>query len=131
MLEIPRFAWEFYRTFRLWLKSYDVRVLSAACVSCACEPEALPILAQQLRAFGARVSFEDQWAGLVMAESGTLFFRYEDHRLHVAIVEDHGHFPKALIIGGIKQTVEEANEIIRRAHAATRSLETAQESANS
>lgn len=83
-------------------------------VMCSCHAEALPLIAQQLRAFGAKVTFERQWAGLVMSEAGTLFFRYDDHILTVSVVEDRGHFSRSLLIGGIKQTVEEANEMVRR-----------------
>ena len=74
-------------------------------------------MAKDLRAFGARVTFDQQWAGLVLSEAGTLFFRYDDGFLTVTVVEDKGHFSRSLMIGGVKQTIEEANEIVRRAHA--------------
>src|SRR5208337_3744453 len=66
-------------------------------------------------AFGARVEFTDGWCGIVASESGTLSFTWAHSVLCVRVMEDQGHFPSALIIGGIKQTVEEANEIVRRA----------------
>lgn len=91
-----------------------VRAPQHLIVRCYCEPEALSLIAQGLRSFGARVTFDKQWAGLVMSEAGTMFFRYQDHELTVTVVEDRGHFSRGLMIGGIRQTVEEANERIRR-----------------
>jgi hypothetical protein len=92
----------------------NVRAPQNLLVTCPCDPEALPIIARELRSFGARVTFERQWAGLVMSEAGTLFFRYNEGTLTIAVVEDRGHFARNLMIGGIKQTVEEANEEARR-----------------
>lgn len=103
--------------FDRWLGSDGVRANEAVTVTCNCLPEALPIVAKELRAFGARVSFENSWAGVVASEAGTLAFQYLDGLLFVTIKEDLGHFPRMLLIGGIKQTVSEANEIARRAHA--------------
>lgn len=103
--------------FDRWLTSDGVRANEAVTVTCNCLPEALPIVAKELRAFGARVSFENGWAGVVASEAGTLAFRYSDGLLFVTIKEDLGHFPRMLLIGGIKQTVSEANEIAQRAHA--------------
>jgi hypothetical protein len=76
--------------------------------------EALPVIADQLRAFGARVRFSDGWSGVVSSIAGKLLFGYESGTLTVTVIEDAGHFPQAMLIGGIKQTVEEACEIIRR-----------------
>ncbi len=119
------------RSIVRWFGSSDVRAPQNLIVLCPCEPEALPIIAEQLRAFGARVTFDRQWAGLVMSESGTLFFRYNNHVLTVSVVEDLGHFTRALMIGGVKQTVEEANEIVRRARAQNSNPSvSAEESAN-
>lgn len=114
-----------------WLSSDGVRANEALTVTCNCLPEALPIVAKELRAFGARVTFEDGWAGVVASEAGTLTFKYSDGRLFVTVKEDFGHFPRLLLIGGIKQTVSEANEIARRAHAEILNPSmTAEESAN-
>ena len=94
----------------------SVRAPQNLIVRCPCDPEALSIVAKDLRAFGARVTFDQQWAGLVLSEAGTLFFRYDNGFLTVTVVEDKGHFSRSLMIGGVKQTIEEANEIVRRAH---------------
>ena len=83
-------------------------------VKVKCDPRALPILAQQLRAFGARVEFQNGWSGIVASEAGEMFFRYADETLTVTVTKDQGHFARLLLIGGIKQTIEEANETIRR-----------------
>jgi len=105
------------RSVMRWLDLPGVRAPGKTCIACECSPEAVPILAEQLRAFGARVEFDDSWSGIVVSESGTLFFSHGYGMLVVIVQEDFGHFPKALLIGGIKQTIEEANEIVRRAHA--------------
>lgn len=112
-----------------WLDG--VRANDTVTVTCNCMPEALPIVAKELRAFGATVSFENGWAGIVTSEAGTLTFIYSDGLLRVTVKKDLGHFPRMLLIGGIKQTVSEANEVARRAHAGivTPSM-TAEESAN-
>ena len=114
-----------------WLRTSSVRAPQNLIVTCPCEPEALSIVAKELRAFGARVTLEQQWAGFVMSEAGTLFFRYDNGFLTVTVVEDKGHFSRSLMIGGVKQTIEEANEIVRRAHGQNSdSSVAAEESAN-
>lgn len=100
-----------------WLSLDGVRANDAITVTCNCLPESLPVIAKELQAFGARVLFEDGWSGIVASESGTLRFKYSAGLLVVTITEDFGHFPRLLLIGGIKQTVSEANETVRRAHA--------------
>ena len=71
---------------------------------------ALPAIADELRKFGAAVFFDSATCGRVHSPSGKMRFEHRDNRLHVDLVEDPGHFPPALIIGGIKQTVAEAVE---------------------
>lgn len=98
-----------------WLDREGVRANGHMTIECKNVPEeALPLIADQLRAFGARVKFSDGWNGIVVSESGKMFFAYDRGTLKVTVIEDAGHFPKALLIGGVKQTVEEACEIIRR-----------------
>jgi len=88
-------------------------------LSITCEPvppAVLPILARQLRRFGARVEFESERAGVVKHLSGKLRFEHNGSaRLHVAVIEECGHFPKSMLIGGIRQTVQEAVELARKA----------------
>lgn len=104
-----------FSTLDRWLEPEGVRANGHMKIECKNVPEeALPLIADQLRAFGARVNFSDQWCGMVVSLAGKLFFNYKDGTLEVSVIEDEGHFPKALLIGGIKQTVEEACEIVRR-----------------
>jgi len=111
------------------LRPSRVRAPEPLTVTCDCLPEALPILAEQLKGFGSNVLFANCRSGIVASEAGELFFNYAHGRLSVTVTRDLGHFPRLMLIGGIKQTVGEANEIVRRAHAESRSFETAQESA--
>jgi len=73
-------------------------------------PAALPMIAEQLRQFGAVVTFDTSSAGRVSSESGRMAFRHDGESLHVDLVEDKGHFPLALWMGGVKQMVEETVE---------------------
>ena len=125
-----RFVVALFRSFVDSLKSSRVRApKQLLSVTHDCLPEALPILAEQLRAFGARVSFSNGWSGVVASEAGELFFKYRGGSLTVTVTKDLWHFPRLMLIGGMRQTIEEANEIVLRAHAESRSFEIAQESA--
>jgi hypothetical protein len=73
--------------------------------------EVLPDLATKLRAFGASVDFhEDGLGGWIESVSGRMWFRHTEPDLTVVILEEYGHFPKRLLIGGIKQLVQETVE---------------------
>jgi hypothetical protein len=86
-------------------------------------PSAMPILQSQLEAFGCRVlldsGFERPAAGKLLSDctgvidspSGKIRFEYREPTLKVWLIEDHGHFAKALLIGGVKQMIGEAIEL--------------------
>jgi hypothetical protein len=114
------------------LRLSRVRALKPLVVHChGVSVEALPVLKRQLEEFGARVHFESETTGRVDSVSGSLAFIHDRHALTVTVIEDRGHFPRALMIGGIRQTVAEAQEIVQRAHARTLQLSrAAEESAN-
>jgi hypothetical protein len=81
---------------------------------------ALHILADQLVEFGAFVKQIEDDAGVsgsVYSVAGDLSFTWQRavSRLRVTIAEDAGHFSRALLIGGMRQMVEEAVEQAARA----------------
>jgi hypothetical protein len=93
-------------------KSDGVRALMPLTVRCERVPiEVLSLLAKQLEMFGADVVFGTHRSGVVMSPAGTMSFFHDEGTLWVTIVEDLGHFPRAMMIGGIKQTVYEAVEL--------------------
>jgi hypothetical protein len=81
---------------------------------------ALPVLYRQLEGFGARITLEDNGRGVCEHMSGTMRFDHVGDVLTVRVVRDSGHFPKFMILGGIRQTILEAVELAQkgRAHAA-------------
>lgn len=112
---MKRFISALLTRFENWIDGEGVRANEQMTIECKNVPAAaLPLIAEQLRAFGARVDFRDGWSGIVASQSGKMLFTYWPDTLKVTIIEDAGHFPQALLIGGIKQTVEEACEIVRR-----------------
>jgi hypothetical protein len=70
----------------------------------------LSILKKQLEEFGAFVHFETPTRGTVVSIAGQLAFEHKGRRLTILVTDDQGHFPKSLLIGGIKQMVSEARE---------------------
>jgi hypothetical protein len=83
---------------------------------------AKPLLVSELRAFGAEITIEDDprgFHGLLSHVSGRLSFEYDRvaERLFVTVTEAYGHFPVLLLIGGIRQTCQEAAERWRKQHA--------------
>ena len=78
-------------------------------------PAAVPVLIEQLDQFGARFTLaahRSDWSEF-QHDSGRVRFRHEADTLHVRVVEDAGHFPHSMLIGGIRQMVEEAVEIVQ------------------
>jgi hypothetical protein len=72
----------------------------------------LPILAKQLEAFGAKVTFTTPTHGTVDSIAGRLGFTHSPANiLTIWVAEDAGHFAPRLLVGGIKQMVGEAREI--------------------
>jgi len=72
--------------------------------------EALPHLADQLRAFGADVQFHDETRGEVQHLSGVIEFEHRGDVLHLRVIRNAGHFPRLLLIGGMRQLVQETVE---------------------
>jgi hypothetical protein len=70
--------------------------------------DALSVIADQLREFGVKVWFYNAYSGTGLSEAGQFTFCLWASELTVTVTEDKGHFPKALLIGGIRQLVEEA-----------------------
>lgn len=79
-----------------------------------CPLSALPAIAAELRKFGCHVHFITETFGSVQHSAGKLHWEHDGEYLHVTIVENHGHFPRRLLIGGIRQMVEEAVEAMPR-----------------
>lgn len=76
--------------------------------------EALPLMSAQLEQFGSRVVFEQPHSGTVESVAGCLKFKLESGALQVKVEKDHGHFPELMLIGGMRQFVEEAVEMVAR-----------------
>jgi len=76
----------------------------------------LPLLARQLTAFGCVVTFDTPASGIVQCLAGRLTFTHSPDTkvFSVTITDDAGHFPRALLIGGIKQMIAEAHEAVMR-----------------
>lgn len=72
-------------------------------------PHVIPVLVEQLESFGATIHENE---GLVITPAGEMRFDYNltASTLTIRVTKDHGHFPLSMLIGGIKQIVEEAAE---------------------
>lgn len=75
---------------------------------------ALPILYQQLEGFGSTILLEDNSKGVCEHMSGTMRFEHVGDVLTVRVIKDNGHFPRLLILGGIRQTILEAVELANK-----------------
>jgi hypothetical protein len=71
---------------------------------------AIPALAEELRGYGAQVDFLDDRSGFCSHSAGLMQFEHTGGVLIVRVLKSRGHFPRLLIIGGIRQTVQEAGE---------------------
>lgn len=77
--------------------------------------EALPLMGQQLEQFGAAVTFDEPHAGFIESVAGSLRFRLDKGgALKVKLENNPGHFPPLMLIGGMRQFVEEAVEMVAR-----------------
>jgi len=77
--------------------------------------EALELLAAQLRKHGAVVIFHRSGLfGNIEHVSGCATFSHDGRDLYVKILKNPGHFPHWLLVGGIKQLVEETVEALPR-----------------
>jgi hypothetical protein len=79
--------------------------------------QALSLMAEQLTEFGAEVEFQEPGRGKVRSISGVLAFRLDAGRFDVKFEKDRGHFPEKMLIGGMRQFVEEAVERCKRVEA--------------
>jgi hypothetical protein len=79
-------------------------------ISIPCELDILSPVASQLEAYGMKVIFHSPTHGYTECISGKLKFSHNDGNLIVEILENLGHFTDTIIIGGIRQVVEEIIE---------------------
>jgi hypothetical protein len=79
---------------------------------------ALDVLAAELRSVGMVVNFDNEsvncGSGSAEGISGRLEFLHVGEHLTVTITEDKGHFPEAMLLGGIRQLVSEAVELVNK-----------------
>jgi len=86
--------------------------------------EALEIMRADLEKHGVMVTvftvfpnaiFPESVRGRIRCVSGAMLFQHNtDNSLYLELVEDSGHFPRAILIGGIRQMVEEAVEKVQK-----------------
>jgi hypothetical protein len=85
--------------------------MTAITLACPNVPrEALPKIAEQLRAFGADIQFQDEMRGIVQHASGVIEFEHAGDILYLRVTKHAGHFPRLLLIGGMRQLVYETVE---------------------
>jgi hypothetical protein len=77
-----------------------------------CPIQALPKVAEYMRDIGALVVFDSPSSGHGTVISGSFEFRHDGEFLKVWITEDQCHFPKRMLVGGLRQLVSEAVEAI-------------------
>jgi hypothetical protein len=76
---------------------------------------ALPHIADYLRQFGASVTFLTPTSGLVQSSSGDLDFSHNgDAMLTITVLSNANHFSSRLLVGGIRQVVEEVCEKLKK-----------------
>jgi len=71
---------------------------------------ALRTLADELAGYGAKVIFDDDTDGEVIHQDGRLTFEHTSDILSVTVVQKPAYFPLRLLVGGIRQTAQEAAE---------------------
>lgn len=83
--------------------------------------DALPVLVADLAGFGAEIIFSsDRLSGVCSTIAGNMNFKHDGKvSLRVEVVEDLGHFSRLMILGGIRQQIQEAAERFRRSHASS------------
>lgn len=73
--------------------------------------EALDEIAWELEQYGCNVAFEEGGRrGHVSCPAGAVQFDHAEGNLTVVILLDKGHFPKGMLVGGMRQLVEEGVE---------------------
>jgi hypothetical protein len=76
--------------------------------------EVLAEIADEVRNHGVDVVFESERCGRVTCDAGSLDFDYTADGFTVHITQDNGHFPTKMLIGGLRQLVEEGVERYHR-----------------
>ena len=88
-------------------------------ISCSgVPPQTIPALAEILERHGAKIFFTSPTSGTIDHISGKIIFQHKDDTLVLAIEHNAGHFPTRLLIGGIRQLVQETVELLSRKPAA-------------
>jgi hypothetical protein len=96
-------------------------------ITCPCPRYVLPRLISILRHHGTQVSCHNNEehgpthipiTGTAIHDSGKFTFLHRDEILTITITHSPGHFPIKLLIGGIKQLVEETIESEQKARRA-------------
>jgi hypothetical protein len=73
--------------------------------------EVLDEIAWELEQYGCNVAFEEgRRRGHMSCPAGAVQFDHANGNLTVVILLDKGHFPKGMLVGGMRQLVEEAVE---------------------
>ena len=88
-------------------------------VSVPCPPDVVGTLVTQLRGYGCEVTFESLYKGRVTHLAGVVEFEYVDAVLHATLALNNGYFADKLLIGGIRQLIEEAVEDVALASVVT------------
>lgn len=72
---------------------------------------AIELMAEEMRSFGALILFDNPLKGSIIHLSGEGTFEHDGKdTFTVVITKDCNHFGPRLLIGGIKQLIEEAVE---------------------
>jgi hypothetical protein len=71
---------------------------------------ALRTLADELAGFGAQVIFSDDTHGELLHQDGRLIFEHAGDILFVTVIQKPTYFPLRMLVGGIRQTAQEAAE---------------------
>jgi hypothetical protein len=74
---------------------------------------AVGILENQLNMYGCRVLWNSEHSGVIESSAGRLTFSYKGGALAVSLIRC-SVFPRPMLVGGIRQMVEEAIELAKR-----------------
>lgn len=77
---------------------------------------AIPIIANELSLYGASVTHLSDVHGEVYHQAGKAIYwlNEQQSKLHIRVVESRGDFSNKLLIGGIRQLVEETVERLNK-----------------
>jgi len=78
---------------------------------CPVPVRTLNILAEELRKYGCVVVFETPFKGTVKHISGEISFNHDSYASIIVTLDvNASHFPHTLLVGGIRQMIEETAE---------------------